>query len=289
MSASDSNPSCEEFNTTLQPYVDGELAEVEHRSFAEHLDGCDECRTAVREQQKVRAALRGLVPEFAPALLRERIKIDLDAVDAELAREQRPGWRERFGAFMRGGLVFAPAAAVAVFLFVGVRPAEPDSTVAVDSADGSVPTDSSDASSAKPGQLAAALAANAGRTFEIQVPSARTLPRDVELVGASSAAPAEPFHARVEYADRSGRVRFTDQQRRGGQLLPPATHRVFRGRHVYYLARDDRGRAFLEFTVGDVHHRLHQHGSNAVPSDRSLDLTAPDFRALVRLAETLGR
>ncbi|TPV93277.1 MAG: hypothetical protein B7733_21295 [Myxococcales bacterium FL481] len=287
MTTSETPASCTECNSTLQPYVDGELADSEHRAFAVHLENCRECRVAVSEQQKVRAALRALVPELAPTGLRERILEDLDAIDAESVAPPTLPWRDRFGAFFRGGLVFAPAAAVAAMLFVGVQQGAFDEPVDSDMTSALMPASPS-VEAAKPGQLAAAFAADAGKTFEIQVPSARSLPRDVELVGASGAGPADVYHARVEYADRSGDVRFVDHQRRGGQLRPPATHRVFRGRHLYYLARDARGRAFLEFTVDGVHHRLNLHRSETVPGDRSLDLSAADFRALVGLADSLG-
>jgi anti-sigma factor RsiW len=50
----------------LSSYVDGDLAAAERAAIAEHLDGCDACRLAARDLDRLRSAARTLGPMTPP-------------------------------------------------------------------------------------------------------------------------------------------------------------------------------------------------------------------------------
>ncbi|PRP95659.1 hypothetical protein ENSA5_37920 [Enhygromyxa salina] len=116
------DPDHAEVVALLQPFVDGELSDDEHELVARQIAINPEYQAIVREQQGVRAALRSLERELAPAGLRERILADLDAVEAEQRAAEQRGWFApvvgRIKAFGRGAMLMVPAAAAAAVLFV---------------------------------------------------------------------------------------------------------------------------------------------------------------------------
>ncbi|MGH1348239.1 MAG: anti-sigma factor family protein [Nannocystales bacterium] len=147
MSLENIRSECSEFAALLQPYVDGELADEEQHTVSDHLERCAACRSAVSEQMWVRATLRSIEKETAPAGLRANVLAALD--NAEQAEQtdfgqagldamggtpladpgpppseedtnvvsmgSRRGGRVRD--LIRGGMVMIPAAAVAAGLF----------------------------------------------------------------------------------------------------------------------------------------------------------------------------
>lgn len=135
MTLQDIRSECSDTATLLQPYVDGELASAEQERVAAHLECCRPCRAAVSEQQWVRATLRAVKREVAPAALRIRISAELDEVDRERVHSTPPArslWH-RIGSALadagRGAMIMVPAGAVAVGLFFvardGFAPARP--------------------------------------------------------------------------------------------------------------------------------------------------------------------
>ncbi len=130
MSLQDIRSECCDTAALLQPYVDSELAPAEQERVAAHLEDCRPCRSAVSEQQWVRATLRAVEREVAPAALRSRILAEL----AQVEREVQPGpvtatvtstWWSRMASAVadvgRGAMIMVPAGAVAVGLFFVAR------------------------------------------------------------------------------------------------------------------------------------------------------------------------
>jgi anti-sigma factor RsiW len=96
---------CDELQTLLHGYVDGELDLVHHLDIERHLASCPGCTRACKQLQALQATLRGSAPGFAtPAGLRHRIERSLSDLD-----ESRPAHRQRLG-----WLTLAAAAAVLV-------------------------------------------------------------------------------------------------------------------------------------------------------------------------------
>lgn len=134
MSLQDIRSECSDTAALLQPYVDGELAVAEQERVACHLEGCRPCRSAVAEQQWVRATLRAVDRDTAPSSLRARIGAALDVVDLEQpavvakptpVKARGPSVWSRMGGALadmaRGAMVMVPASAVAVGLFFVAR------------------------------------------------------------------------------------------------------------------------------------------------------------------------
>lgn len=159
MSLEDIRSECSDTAALLQPYVDGELGATEQERVASHLESCRPCRAAVQEQHWVRATLRAVQRDVAPAALRARIGAELDAIDREPASasqtrasgtslsttgmvvhgksgpegrdDQTPAstgrpsmWARAMTTLAdvaRGGMVMVPASAVAVGLFFVAR------------------------------------------------------------------------------------------------------------------------------------------------------------------------
>jgi anti-sigma factor (TIGR02949 family) len=134
MSLQDIRSECADTAALLQPYVDGELASAEQERVAAHVECCRPCRSAISEQQWVRATLRAVKRDVAPTSLRARILLELDDVDREVVvpAPTRPSWWARLGSAIadagRGAMIMVPAGAVAVGLFFvareGFTPAE---------------------------------------------------------------------------------------------------------------------------------------------------------------------
>lgn len=308
MSLDSFEPDHAEIVALLQPFVDGELADDERELVAGKIALDPDFQAIVREQQQVRAALRELERELAPAGLRERILVELDAVEAEQRAAEQRGWfapiAGRIKAFGRGAMLMVPAVAAAGVLFVVANNAGwigGDVGVSGAHVDGGLAT--SMPRRARPSALAPAaksvaedvapepapdpslpsgerLAENQG--FAVQVAPPRSLPKGVALVSDSEAAPGSS--AMVRYRNGAGALMVDHQRRVGGAELrgQPITSL---GRD-YYLARDGQGRAQVEFQLGGVHHSLVLEGGDA-RIDAAISVDEPDFRSLLVVADAL--
>jgi anti-sigma factor (TIGR02949 family) len=282
----------------IQPYVDGEVSDAERESVLAHLDGCSSCRTTIQEQQQVRSALKQLEQDVAPAALRERLLAELDRIDAESPAEAGEGWFAgtfgRIGAFMRGGMLLAPAAAAAVGLFFVVRANVDSEQLATQStslidreepvaaagpADGAADA-AAPAPAENPAKHATKLEPVEG-AFEMQFAEESSLPRGIQLVGAGNAT--------VRF--RHDGASFVDEQRPAQGVRPSGKEQVFRGR-AYYLSRDENGRASVQFERGGVLHELsldgHGSGSGASPRPGApVHLDEADLHRLIELGDRL--
>ncbi|NVB39900.1 hypothetical protein G6O69_18800 [Pseudenhygromyxa sp. WMMC2535] len=283
-------PDRAELISLLQPYIDGELADDERELVAVQVAENPEYQAIVREQREVRALLRGLEREAAPAELRERVIAGLDAVDAEQGGRLAP-IIGRIKAFGRGSMLMAPAAAAAVALFFVVRGGVLDDVdVAVDGThvDGGLTAplraakDSrgSEGHSAKPEEAGAGLAKPEAGALPVHVAAARSLPEGVSLV---SDVPQPGPSSVLRYGDGAQRM-IVDTQRAAGDDVPRGTRQVFRG-HAYFLGRDAEGRAQVEFLLGPVHHSLVFEGRGRPTA--SLSAEEPDFADLLMVADAL--
>jgi mycothiol system anti-sigma-R factor len=297
MSLEDIRCECTDAAKLLQPYIDGELSKEEHERVARHLESCNGCRSAVREQHWVRTILQSLERERAPQALRARILLGLDEIDAERTEamtrgsvEQGLGRRvlRKMRDLARGGMIMIPAGAVAVALFVAAR-------------QGLLPGDV-DTKAATPGSLVdqdgkkddeAVLRAleelQPKLDFPVQVAGQQGA---AQLVGAGIDAnvphPLGGPGARLEYdVPLPGGVatRVIDRQAQPSGIAPRGDRKVFRGR-TYYLDRDAEGRPVVYVQVGGVAHVLtvrgghYLHGATNRPS-------AADFAVLLNLAHGL--
>lgn len=290
----------------LQPFVDGELSDDERELVASRIAANPEYQAIVREQQQVRAALRSLPRELAPAGLRERVLADLDAVDAERRAAEQRGWFApvlgRIKAFGRGAMLMVPAAAAAVVLFMVANNAGWMDGASVGGAhvDGGM-VNSLTVQPSKPEQAKQHAVAQLDEPlddrglpngaeldelgFAVQIAPSGALPPDVALVsdGPSSVSSS----AVVRYRVGGGAV-MVDNQRRAGVVEPVGTRQVFR-EHEYHLGYDDEGRPRVQFLVGRVHHSLVLEGGNAHGAHHGADanVEAPEFQSLLFVADAL--
>ncbi len=81
---------CEDINSFVYPYLDGEFEARDCAEFEAHLEVCGPCRSRIEGERAFLEQVRGLRTETprAPAELRERVRSSLLAAE----REQR-GWR----------------------------------------------------------------------------------------------------------------------------------------------------------------------------------------------------
>jgi hypothetical protein len=285
----------------LQPFVDGELADAERELVARQIADNPSYQAFVREQQQVRATLRTLAHETAPAELRARIAAELDAVVAERQRGRLAPVLDRAKSFGRGAMLMVPAAAAAAVLFfvtsnsAWLTPELPELESA--HVDGSMtkgwerapskrevpaspvesePAPKPDASLPSGEQLADNLG------FAVQVAPARSLPQGVALVTDSKRLPGSS--AMVRYQVGGGAV-VVDRQRRAGVVELEGARQVFRG-HDYYLARDSHGRPQVGFQLAFVQHELVLEGA-APRSDIGVAVDEPDFQVLLLVADAL--
>lgn len=249
----------------LQPFVDGELSPEEHEHVALRVASNPTYQAIVDEQQRVRAALRGLARETASSGLRARIVAELDEVDREHEQARRRGWLTpiagRLRAFGKGTLLMMPAAAAAAVLFLLARQGELElgRSVAGGVLDGS--------------PQVGLHAKSPERVFPIDE-SRAPLPSGVEQVSGSVGEQA------IHYRDDEGRL-IVDHPRRG---QPSGTRQVFRGQ-TYHLGRDERGRARVEFVRDQVVHSLTVEQGNRPLA--AIDAKEPDFLRLLELGEAL--
>lgn len=72
--------SCEQTQTVLHGYFDGELDAARAAEFERHLETCSECLAALQAQEKLRSAMqRAQLYEQAPASLRRNVRVTLPA------------------------------------------------------------------------------------------------------------------------------------------------------------------------------------------------------------------
>jgi hypothetical protein len=252
----------------LQPFVDGELSPEEHEHVALRVASNPTYQAIVDEQQRVRAALRGLARESASSGLRARLVAELDEVDREHERERRRGWLTpiagRLRAFGKGTLLMMPAAAAAAVLFLLARQGELEigNSVAGGVLDGAPQV----ALHGKPG----------ARAFPIDSTGA-SLPSGVEQVSGSVGDQA------IHFRDAEGRL-IVDRPRQLFHGQPSGTRQVFRGQ-TYHLGRDERGRARVEFVRDGIVHSLRvEQGHSPLAA---IDADEPDFLRLLELGEAL--
>jgi mycothiol system anti-sigma-R factor len=100
--------SCEQTQTVLHGYLDGELDAARAAEFERHLEICSECLAALEAQEKLRSTMqRGQLYEQAPLSLRREVRAKLPAA--------RPA---RFG--LSGMWLRSLAAAAAVLLIAAL-------------------------------------------------------------------------------------------------------------------------------------------------------------------------
>jgi anti-sigma factor RsiW len=289
----------------LQPFVDGELSDDERVLVASRIAENPEYQAIVREQQQVRAVLRSLPRELAPAGLRERVLADLDAVDAERQAAEQRGWFApmvgHIRAFGRGAMLMVPAAAVAVVLFMVANNAGWVGGAQVEGThvDGGMTTSLSvrspkraQAPSTKPdakqpddaGLLKGAELDELG--FAVQIAPSGALPPDIALVSDDPSLASSSAVVRYKIGGQvGGGSVMVDNQRRAGVVELVGTRQVFR-EHEYHLGHDDQGRPRVQFQIGRVHHSLVLEGGDA-RHGAVVSVDAPEFQSLLFVADAL--
>ncbi|HEY8380366.1 MAG TPA: hypothetical protein VIK91_27975 [Nannocystis sp.] len=224
---------------TIQPFIDGELAEAERAEVEALLARDPALRQLVEEQRRVRQALRDLPKQPAPQALRARVLLALDAIDREDAVKAAPPRPSRLRAFLRGGALMLPAGAAAFGMFLFAR------TFAT-------PAALESSASAEPRGLASR------PEFAVRIVD---VPEDSPLQPVSL-----PTGDRIVY--EVGPRRVIDHRERGAGGALPDRVRYYRGAH-YYLGRGADGRPLVVFDVGGVRHTLREdvstrpHGSGS--------------------------
>lgn len=315
MSLEDIRSECSDTAALLQPYVDGELGGTEQERVASHLESCRPCRAAVQEQHWVRATLRAVQRDAAPAALRARIVAELDALDQDPATSQasastvsmsgmapveRRRAHERAGKrpslwsramttladVARGGMVMVPASAVAVGLFFvareGMVQVEPSGANLGASLPSHVVHGKTDE-----GKTENTTVAGATPKSDLLVAPPRTpMQGDVQLVHARVADDDANKGASLHYdVMRDGRPtgqRLVDHQLPVGSRPPSGIPVVFGG-HRYLLDQTAIGDPVLHFEVGGVAHKVVLEGSVRLSPQRQPDLV--DFSFLLDFAD----
>lgn len=286
MSLQDIRSECSDTAALLQPYVDGELAVAEQERVAEHLECCRPCRAAISEQQWIRATLRAVERDVAPASLRGRILAELDQLDhdAPVTAVARPSWWSRLGSAIadagRGAMIMVPAGAVAVGLFFvareGLTPAQtmPDGLgSALKHVGDDTPRESPDATpTSRPGASLPPMTASGLGELQLvradlpgahptAVPGARLryeivrggLPTGQHVIDQQAPPGLTPNGTPVEFRGR----RFLVDETSGGE---PAVHFELAGvSHMFVLEGGQRDRDFsvlLELVDQKLDHRV---------------------------------
>jgi hypothetical protein len=311
MTLDSTDPDHAELVGLLQPFVDGELSDDERVLVAAQIARNPEYQAVVRDQQEVRAALRGLERERVPAGLRERVLAELDGVDDERRAAQQRGWfapiAGRITAFGRGALLMVPAAAAAFVLFVvasnqgwvdgpsvkGVNGVHVDGGMSdslgvqpkLGFRPAAQPTSPPPAGPLADASLPPLDELDPGDLgFAVQVAPQRSLPQGVALVSDDPGSAGSS--ASVRYRDGGPGV-LVDHQRRAGVAELQGTRQVFRD-HAYYLGIDEQGRPRVECQIGRVHHNLVLEGGGS-QADPALTVDSPEFGRLLNLADALRR
>jgi anti-sigma factor (TIGR02949 family) len=317
MSLEDIRSECSDTAALLQPYVDGELGGTEQERVASHLESCRPCRAAVQEQHWVRATLRAVQREVAPAALRARIVGELDALDQDPATSQAavstvsmsgmstvaPSERRRAKAstgarpsfwsramttladVARGSMVMVPASAVAVGLFFvareGMVQVEPSGNLGA-----SMPTSHAVHSKADaPGDVAPDKGSTPKNDLLVAPPRS-PMQGDVQLVHArvadDDASKGASLHYDVMRDGRPTGQRVVDHQIPVG-IRPPSGIPVVFGGHRYLLDQTAIGDPVLHFEVGGVAHKVVLEGSVRRSPQAQPDLV--DFSFLLDFAD----
>lgn len=109
---------CQSIDTLSMAFLDDELAAEERRELELHLLDCASCRQHVDGQRcDIQLVRKALIAPPASALLKARIARALDAEDAAVARSERRRWSRWL---LPGSAMFAAAAAILMFVGVGV-------------------------------------------------------------------------------------------------------------------------------------------------------------------------
>lgn len=204
---------------TLQPYIDGELADAERVEVEALLARDPDLRALAEEQLRIRQVLRDMPRETAPQALRARVLLELDAIDRAAAPRPEPAPRlSRLRAFLRGGAIMLPASAAAFGLFLVAR---------------SLPGPAAAPPDLAPRDLAVRI---------VDVPEDSSL-RPVSL----------PAADQIVY--EVGPRRVIDQRDRAAAGALPERVQLYRGAR-YHLAHGPDGRPQVVFDIGGVRHTL---------------------------------
>ena len=85
---------CDYARTVLHGYLDGELDATRAAEFERHLESCRECTGALGAAESLHSSLQQMaLYERAPAFLRKRIRVELDAEARPAAVSRIPAWR----------------------------------------------------------------------------------------------------------------------------------------------------------------------------------------------------
>ncbi len=114
MNATTMPTQCQDIETLLPTYLDGELAAHDHLSFEHHMADCATCRDRVMSEGAYRARVRELLTAPpAPDDLAARVRASLDREDEQTRRARRRVGRNWA---LPSASVFAAAAALALFI-----------------------------------------------------------------------------------------------------------------------------------------------------------------------------
>ena len=85
---------CNDIETHLPTYLDGELSPHDQLSFDHHIADCGECRERVRSEGAYLARVREVLsPPAAPDDLAARVRLALDQEDVQSRSARRRSWR----------------------------------------------------------------------------------------------------------------------------------------------------------------------------------------------------
>jgi hypothetical protein len=234
---------------TLQPFIDGELAEAERAEVEARLARDPALRQQVEEQLQIRQLLRDLPRATAPQALRARVLLELDAIDRESASRSVAAPRpSRWRSFLRGGALMLPAGAAAFGLFLVARNLPG-------------PAGSAPARDAAPRDLAVRI---------VDVPEDSVL-QPVSL----------PTGDQIVYEVGPRRVIDHRDRARAGAL--PEQVQLYRGAR-YHLGRSADGRPQVVFDVGGVRHTLREDPD--LPAEVSLEQSIETLLELGHLVRT---
>lgn len=119
---------CNDIETHLPTYLDGELSPHDQLSFDHHIADCGECRERVRGEGAYLARVREvLAPPGMPGDLAARLRVALDHEDMQSRNARRRSWRA-WALPTGSGL----AAAAALLLLVFSERGAPDPTTSDD-------------------------------------------------------------------------------------------------------------------------------------------------------------
>ena len=120
---------CKSIDTLAMAYLDDELASEERRELELHLGECSNCKTQVEAERSELSHLRAvLVAPPASDFLRSKLSRALDAEDKVIAQQSRRQWSRYL---LPGGSIAVAAAALLVFVSVGLKQPSPQANAGV--------------------------------------------------------------------------------------------------------------------------------------------------------------